>query len=558
MATWAHEILLDGVDITERTASGATVDEGENVSHVSDIRYYPVTGIQDPDGLIGKTVKLSVDVGAGLQTIFSGAVIRAEWDQKQRLYRLRASNRIQEHFRAMDTHAAVLAAISGGVYSEALFGEPPDDLWEYAQQIEETVESDIHIDRTGALVQIPWSAKGTPDHVLAGAKVHNAGAFTLRRPDLDQTINRVVIEYQYRVTRHKTRAHSVGWSAWRNNTGIVDFCSWLVGASSREQFIMPTIGVVEPRMLGASWSAPAGVKYSTFPDSGYDICGAGSIWNRLDESHVLTASSTGYLSFSQPITETYTLTVEGVAAQGVYGTTVTDSRSGSAAIESDPAWPPSKAAAPDPAWSTDSIGDAYEDQDDEVRRSNDLQAGYQWAARRIRGSQRATSLVIRTDIDPTITLADTVEAQSYGLRAVGKVRQLRHILDSASPYLELTVALSRGGGGTTTPWVVPARPDTSDPGYPAPPSSTTLNTHVGGWPGADTQPVPEDRFGWITNVGSYICSPPGDPCPDPDQYYDSSFRVEWPEIEDEAAVERPVSEPSSWELSIDHDALEMT
>jgi hypothetical protein len=558
MPAWTHRILLNAVDITGETLLGAQVDEGENVSHVADLTWRPPSGAQDTDGLTLQTLVIDVDMDAGgWKTIFSGRVIRATWEPVSRTYAIRASNRLQEHFRALGSHTAVLAALPGAVYSEALHGEPADDLWEYAQRCMETLEADVHLDRTNALAQIAWAAKGTPDHTVNATPygVHNTPDFQLIRPEADELINEVSIEYDYRVSRWKTRTHAINWSAWNNNTDIDSWCDWAIGPLTNLQFILPDVSLLESVLLGSSWHAPDGVAYSTHPESGANLCAVDDwVWARPEGSERIATQggATGYRSLSQPIFETYKLTFQAVAAQTFYGATVSDFRSGAAEPKADPAWPPENAPAPDPTWLTDTIGDAYQDQEDETRRANDLQAFYQWSSARIRGSQRGIGVLFRTDCRPDITLADTVEVSAHGLQARGKVRRLRYVLEAA-PYLEVTLAISRGNGGTDTPWVVPARPDTTDPGYPAPPASTTIGTFVGGFTGAPEVPDPDNRRGWITNVNPNATGfNPTAP------QYDPTFRAEWPEIEDAAAQEVTVGVPSTWEIAVPHDLLTVT
>jgi len=407
----------------------------------------------------------------------------------------------------------------------------------------------VHLDRSESLVLVDWQAKTTPDHTLAGAEIHNNGAFLLARPDADEMINEVIIEYAYRVERWKTRKHSLAWSAWNNNTDVDSWCDWVNGPLSYLQFSLPTVNLVRSAMEGGSWFVPNGISYDTHPATAANLCGIqGWVWivpeGQLE--FALSAGAEGYRAWSQPVRETYTLTVQAVAAQALYGATVTDRKTGSMDVDSDPAWPPQKAQ-PQPGWSLDVIGDRYEDQDDETSRSNDLDAGYQWASWRIRGSQRATSVTVRTDLRPDILLAHTVQIDSYGLQAKGKARRLRYVLDAA-PYLDLTIALSRGGGGATDTWNTPARPDTSDPGYPAPPATTTLPTHVGSISGAPAPPDPDDRIGWITNVGPSNAAPGA-------EVYSAVFRAQWPEVEDAAAEERLEDVPSTWELAVTQDLL---
>lgn len=552
MPAWTHRILLNAVDITAQTLLGATVDEGENVSSVADITWLPPSGAQDSDALLLQTLAIDVDVGAGWTTLFSGRVMRSRWDTQNRSYAIRASNRLQEHFRAMGSHAAVLTALPGAVYSDALFGEPPDDLWEYAQICMQTIEQDVHLYRGGTLALVDWLAKGTSDVVLQGDDIHNQGAFRLSRADADETINRVVIEYGYRVERWKTRTHTLAWDAWNNNTPIDSWCDWVIGALTAYQFNLPTVNLVRSTMEGASWFVANGISYTTHPASGSNLCGTqGWVWINSDGTleTALTAAAEGYRAWGQPITEIYTLTVDAANSQSHYGATVTDRKTGSLDVESDSTWPPQNAQ-PQPGWSVDAIGDSYEDQQDENARTNDLQAGYQWAGWRIRGAHRATSLLVRMDIDPNMSLSITASVTSYGLHAKGKIRRLLFVLDAA-PYLDITLAISRGSGGTTDAWAVPSRPDTTDPGYPAPPATTTLQTHVGWFTGAPPIPVPDDRLGWVTNVGE----PHSDPGAD---RYDLEFRAEWPAVEDEAAQERTESALSSWELWVPQDTLDIT
>jgi len=547
-ANWAHRIKLNDVDVTARTALGATIEEGENASHLADFFYYPASGSQDTDALILQSVQIDVDVGDSDDEwvpLYLGYVIRAVWDPPQRRYEIRASNRIQEHFRSLGTTTAVRAALTGSYYSEALFGEPPEDLWEYAQLCMQTIEKDVHIDRTGSLVLVDWAAKVGADHLLDGDDVHNAGAFRFDRPDADELINQVIVQYQYRVQRFKVRAHSISWSAWSNNTDIDSWCDWAIGPLTQYQFFLPNREVVEGPLTGGTWHVPGPISFTGHPESGSNYCGVnGWVWVNEDSQSVTYAGSTGYRAFTQSIWETYTLTFSATNAQTLYGETVTENRSAARDVDSDPSWPPDKAV-PQDGWSTDAIGDAFEDQDDETARANDLNTIYYYARARIRGAQRAHLLTVRTDLRPDISLADTVQVNVYGLDATGKVRRLRYVL-AAAPFCDVTIAISRGNGGTTDEWAVPNRPDTA-PTHDAPASSQSLITYVGNWSGADAAPDPDTRLGWITNVFATAA--------DGTNEYIKAFRVEWPEVETEAVDEVEASATGSWEVAVNHDSL---
>lgn len=551
MPGWLHRITLNAVDITAMTALGATVDESENASHICDITYYPLSGGQDSDALNLQTLQIEINVdGGGWQTIFDGRVIRAQWVTKSRYYQIRASNRMQEYFRGLGSYSAVLAALPGALYSDAMFGEPPEDFWEYAQKCMETLEKDVHLDRANTLALVDWAAKGTADHVLSQAQIHNNGAFELDRIDADLLINRVSMEYQYRVQRFKVRTHRVTWSGFRNSVGITNWCQWFGGPTSEYNFGLPTKTMVESTIGGGSWNAPGPFSMSTHPDSIVNPCGSTSFWvnNTQDGDYpVWSVGADGYRAFISSIWETYQLTFDAVAAQTLYGGPITETKQGSNDIEADSEFPPQDAL-PQAGWVDDAIGDSYQDQEDDSARVNDLNTARQWSSARIRGSQRGNSLLVRTDARADITLADTIEAQAFGLTAKGKLRRLKYTLDAA-PRMELYIAISRGNGGTDTPWVVPARPDTQ-PTYPAPEATSDYLTYLGGFPTADPPPVPDERLGWINNIGGVAYTG--------DNLYDVAFRIEWPEVEQEAVDEVEATSTSTWEVSVPQDLLVIT
>lgn len=543
--------MLNSVDITTFTALGATIEESENASHLCDFVYYPAAGVQDSDDLNLKPLQIDVDVGAGWETIFQGEVHRHTWDQKTRAYSIRGSTHIQQYFRNLGDNAAVLAVLPGAVYSDAVFGEPPDDLWEYAQLCMSTIEKDVHLDRSGALVLIDWAAKGTADHVLNGDDVHHEGDFRLDRLDADELINQVIFEYQYRVQRKKIRTHKITWSAWRNSTPVDSWCDWIVGPISGLQFGLPNKSMVEGALTGGSWNIPESIDYSTHRASDAGLCGLGFVWVNPNpgeyDFQVITASATGYRAFTQSIWEKYTITVNANAAQALYGSVISERKQAAKDVELTEEWPPENAY-PEDTWSVDVIGDSYEDAEEETERLNDLACVYQWATWRIRGAQRSHALNIRTDLRPDISLADTVSISSYGLTAKGKVTSIKYTL-SAAPYATLGVAVSRGAGGSTDPWTVPARPP-SAPTHPAPDPQQDLLTHVGNWNEADPIPDPDERLGLITNVvgaGQDGTNP-----------YEPAFRVEWPEVEEDAIAEVEPAAPSTWEISVNHDTLTIT
>ena len=553
MPAWTHRITLNSVDITKFTATGSTIEERENASSLANIIYYPASGGQDSDALTLQPVLIEVNIAAaGWQTIFSGLVIRSVWDPTERRYSIRASNRLQEHFRALGSHMAVLSALPGAVYSDALFGEEAEDLWEHAQRCMETIEKDVHLDRAGTLVLFDWAAKGTADHALTAAEIHNAGQLNLDRIQAEELVNRVVVDYQYRVQRKKVRTHRISWRAWNNNTPIDSWCDFMIGPLSGYKFELPRKTGIESLLTDGSWNVPGPIAWSTHPQSASNLCGFTWIWTNtqsLGDYEVTTFGADGYRGFTQSIWEHYIITIDGVAAQGQYGTTVTETKAAVRDVPQSADWPPEKAQ-PQTTWTVDAIGDSIEDDEDEAARINDLNACYQWGARRAREGNRGHTLTVITDLRPDIGLDSTVSVDVHGMQAKGKVRSITYVLATApGPRTEIGLAISRGGGGTTDPWAPPARPDSS-PGYAPPPAITNLITYVGSYDQAPAPPVPDTRKGWITNViaGRRTGNNP----------YETAFRLEWPEIEEEAVQELTPPQQVTFQIAIDQDTLDIT
>ena len=134
------------------------------------------------------------------------------------------------------------------------------------------------------------------------------------------------------------------------------------------------------------------------------------------------------------------------------------------------------------------------------------------------------------------------------------------------PRTEITLAVSRGKGGTESGWAIPDRPDTSDPvtywewhptdpvdPYPVPDGSTVLPTHVGKIIGATAEPDPDERVGWITNCekGDGIYDPFG-------EEYTVHFAVEWPEVEQWASAGIEIDVASTWEIAVPENTLSIT
>jgi hypothetical protein len=554
VGAWSHRILLGGVDITSRTLLGSVrVEEIESGSALMDVVWRPDAG-QEATPVVLRTLALDVDTAGGTSwtRLFLGDVISATWGPRSGTYSIVGSTRLQEHFRALATPAAVLSELTGAVWSEALFGTYPDDLWEVAQGAMSTISVDVHIDRAGALALVDWEAAGTADHTLTSAHILSPEDAQLVEADADTKPTQVIVECTYTVVRHKVRSHAIGW-AYYDESETSDFCTWIQSS----YWVPPTLADVGSTLDGSSWQVPGGMQSEQIPLDVPDLCFSGmpalGWYFERDSNPLLSVTATGYQALAQDIRETYTLTLTAEGAETLYGARVTERRTAALQPEAPDTWPPG-GAVPTELGSTDSLGDDYEDQEDETARAAMLQCAYQWGATRLLYGQRQDSRRFVTELRPDISLADTVRVNCYGLDTTGKVRRLVHTL---APYrTEGECAISRGGG-TSDAWSVPARPDSTDPQtyweaviedtYPTITASTTLPTYVGSRTTSATEADPHTA-GWWTNAINY----PGFGG-ETEKIYTPEFVVEWPAIEEYATSPVELSVAVALEVATPED-----
>lgn len=575
-------ILLAGTDITGRVDGGSvSVDLTECESALMDCTIRAVAGTQDPDGPTFGTLALDVDItGAGWVRVFAGLVISSEPDDRRNLYRVRASTRMQEHFRALGSPEDVAAALPDCAWSPAVFGDAPDDLWALAQDMMSTDPADYHLTTAGTLERTAWAAKSTADVALTSAHIEAEADLVRSMAPADDQINTVNLAFDYGVTRWKVRSHTVVLDVLGQMGGMTP-CVWFRGSSTTWGVVdLPWRAEVDSVMQGGAWSVPAGVVYTSPVDVSLigdmdalfvQACGGerlegGIIYTGLTPTNypIFTASAIGYRANQCTITERYEITLTAAAHLAATGTTVTMARSGSCTAKAPDGWPPD-VAGPQVGWDTDTAGDDYQDQADEVARLAMLATAYAWGRCRILEGQRAHRLTCTTRIQPSLTTAHSVSVTCWGV-VTGplKVAAVHHTL---SPLrTTLTLAISRGRGGTDTAWSIPARPDTSDPvayweaidgadTYPEWEGTLQLPVHVGSRTGADDNPDPDEREGYLTNARGF---PGFNPDTSPDKVYPEDIRVTRPEIEARASATLDVTVPLAYNIAVPNDSLAVT
>ncbi len=561
MPAWTHTITIGGLDVTNQvTLDSVRIEESESSSFLCDLRWR--SGLEQT-GLQSKEVIVSVNMGGGATDLFKGAIIRTEWDPKGLAYTLRASTRLQRYFRELGTEQAVRDALApANVQSSAdWLGEPPDDLWEYAEQLLETAPVDAHIDRTGALKLTAWEAALTPDFQLGPADVDDESEIALIEQDADVKTNRVICELEYSVMRWKIRSHTMLWD-FIQEPETNDFCQWIQGTNGA-YWPPPVLSQVVTVFDPDSWSVRR-LNADQIPLDEPDLCFVGNAplgWQfERDSNPLMRCSAVGYKPKDQEIREKYTITINATASQTTQGEIVTERRSAQMKIDPPAGWPPEHVEPPAlPNASTDTLGDLYEDKIDDARRTSMFDTMYAWARARCLEGQRGDSRRVRTILRPDITLDHTVEITALGLTTKGKVRRLIHTL---APLRTVIDAARSIPGGADDPYSAPARPDTSDPitywetlkrqtdpgyNYPTPAAITNIPTYVGARPTSPNEDTfTPDQMGYWTNAVNY----PGFGG-EPEKIYDDLvFRAVWPGVEEEMSDGVEVQTNVSYEVAI--------
>lgn len=591
-----HQIILDGVDISPYCQESIQVTFGERVARTASFTYYPPVTPALPTALIRKPVTISENG----TLIFTGEVLDATWTPKTRQYAVACTDQFQEFFETKTT-TEILALIPGSYYSKALFGDR-EDGWRVAQDVMSTVPSDVFLDEAGALQAVAWAAKTTPDRIFTAGNILNDGAYQMELMPGRDVITQYKIQFKLRMSRWKLRTHKFSWSLYnsKDGRGGADFCEWLRGHT----YPTMTYDMVLSAASGTGWEIQhpngfvispgagefTGIRTRGFPLSG-SVCSLGGdpvIWLNTDEAGKINstyAAWTGTRNWAQTLTETYEITLDCTAAQASFGVVVQEDSAAYSAPSEDSSFEngvPTEAY----AWNRDTIGDYFDDQYDETERENDILAMIGVGHTHVWKSLRSNYVTVDVPLDPTLSLDETVLVTTDDIDAQGKLVRVTHsIRNVGARTSQITIAIARGGGGTTDPLLLPARPN-SEPGYGAPSDTTSLGTYVGGC--SDAPDFREDMLGFVVSEAQEVIAlqenPENDPahpnydpnnpdkppievthirpaCTDPTtvptaaQMYPTQFKVQGPDIEDAARDENAVTSTTTYNVAVPDDTL---
>ena len=567
---WDALLVIDGNQIPSSQIFGSIeIDRTENDAALMTVTLIPPTGVQDIELYHGKSVTLDITTTDGTFRAYTGTVDIPDVDLVDERIILRCTDRRTELLNSQ--LPGIVSTI--GVYSPHIFREPRDTAEEVEQRLTTTPFA-VDFDAYGNYTITSWTPKATADFTLVDSDVYRD------RPKVELTsrgrvTNKVNINLQYRYERflHGTRT----WS-WQSPIDI-DICKLLVDGYS-----MTYRATVASAVIAANWPLKTPITFTEIQPGGWYRCGSTTIgWSSIqlrgvneavtdedgnlvsdtDGNQLYAARITGGTDYapiycngatwkgtaqwSQNVTETYTLSVEGPQSTAQFGTIEQD-LSYSIDEEADTAgWENYRSFRNEFPL----LGDNYA-VDQDIKRNEFVVAvdvALRQAKNTILGSHRDTRVTVDTFIKPQIDLKHTVAVTTDEVVAKGKVFNIKHSINigTGEAVTTTTILLSRiQGSASDSALSIPAKPS----------DNLTFNTQtirLGNHFGED--PTTERAKKWNGMIGNRWRTVNNNTFR---TTFIESFVVDTPAIPDALRNSKALTGTQSYNVEIPNDTLTIT
>lgn len=457
---WSCRVMLGTEDVTGQITGSVRVEREEGAAAIAEFSLYlPDDGV-DVVGWTGRLVEIyyreSLDSGWLEEQRFSGWLEQPSYDPRNRIVACEATDRLQDLVEAMEI--ADIDTLAGGAWSADVFEATEGrSRWDYATERLASVAGSLDRSVDGVLRVTQWKAQAPLKRFGPGTTID--GSLSVDLAKLSDRVNRVEIDFSYRFSRLRERHQAYNWQhpdilGWSVDNG---FCVWRGNSTE-----LPTIEMVEEALNSAGYKLLADAELLTVPLSGV-YCDPPQAWNNQFNNLLLAADVVGGMRWVQPITETYTLTVEAPTSVTQSGPVL---RRDGGSLESELAraedWESAEFTMPEPDATQDAIEDYLVDLREEGRLAAAAGCLLQGARVSILGAHRGnkvawqvpTTMALGIDLVHTVLMEDRIQAQ-------GKVFSLidEFDLQGQTAISTITLAISRGGGTVDDPIVLPAPPD---------------------------------------------------------------------------------------------------
>ena len=459
-AVWGVVVALAGVDVTDNIIGGIDIDAEEGAARVVDLTLRLPPGAVDLSSWTGRPVQIwFADMSTGIATnamlLFSGVVDRPAIDLDLHTVKLACTDDLQAIIARMSL--AQIEALVGGRYSPAIFDEGANAWGQFNDRLS-TVTASVDRSAYGALRLTPWAAKVTPDISYDETTVLS-GSLSTQIADRSGVVNRVVVNFGYRVPKIKGEGHQIAYDIMTDFGSSLPY--WIRDGGN---FLVRS--AVESA-ISAAGGAIDSMTWTALPTTAVILPDSSGVWiPNSTTDPLLCLGFEGVVSFryAQYVDERYTITVEAagsVERLGPLAETMSDALSAEVpdvtAAESSAVLyqsalvsnPPLALATITPGSTTAATIPATS-KTDRLAADAAMEALIDVAKVKIAGSHRGSSVSFDVPLNPAIDLDKTIAVSAGGLATRGKVRRVIHRMDAASAQaisqVELAISSVLGVG----------------------------------------------------------------------------------------------------------------
>ena len=446
---WTLRLVVAGVSLTSQLTGTVTVDREEGAAGIASFDLYIAPGVVVvPPDWKGRPVSIdyiSTSQGATTESRrYTGQISVANWNPVNRLLSCECSDQLQQRVEGMTVSA--IDSLVGGDWSADVF-EPIEGRshWDYALERLSTRPVSLDSSPAGELRVTSWYA--VSPHFIYGPGTTLYQTVELQQSDLDESTNRVEIEFSYRYSRLWQLNERYIWRH-PGTLGLDDlagFCQWRTDPTE-----LPQIGMVEDAASGNGQTV-LNPDYYLLPLTLADPCGTGVGWTNVYDDLLLGVDWTGARRWVQTVTETYSLTLATSAGE-FDATKIVQRSSATVNVESDQA----------EAWTDGPIsgsGGVF-DLANDVRRNAAMTAALRMGQVEIISAHReaTVSWQVPTSLAMGVDLVHTLQVTDQGVNASGKCRRIVDSFDlgSGTALTTISIAIMRGGG-VSDPLTLPGR-----------------------------------------------------------------------------------------------------
>lgn len=538
-------ITLDSVDVSNSAVGKIEIEAEEFTARIADFTIVPASGAIDVSDWTGKPVTIDYitfdSAGATLtdNRIFTGTVDLPVFDPKTGLVKFECTDELQRRFESQ-SQATTLAELTG-FYSEAVFGEA-EDGWRFAQDVMSTVPKSFDLNADGVTgVLAAWEGKSTPDFTFDDDVVID-GSVRIELAKKREIHNKNTVSAEYQFVRTLHREHDYSWviPSW-------DFCTYYADAHE-----LPNREQIKQAAEGAGWRIQGAFSFGELPDSGSPMCGGSPVvWiihPDIQDQLVYSAGWTAIKRWTQGAKETYDLIVQAPQSITHFGEIAIESSASLSTDYDDAGWESSEETSTPTSATQDSIGDWFINRDDRTEADNMIVTKLNAVATPIIESHRRNYVTWSVPLTPTVERHHTCYLNTVSYQAKSKVAQVNHSIDISGGEDLTTIRIAVSKTGTSTPptpdaLTAPSPPSTG-PVISAPPSSTAMQTQLGGKTGAPVHDTAKDGFS-----GNYTVQDFGA------EVYPHQFKVDTAAIEDDVRDEATGNQSATYNIVIPDELL---